>query len=337
MALPLSKQELADWILRRLGAPVINIEVTDVQLEDCIDEAVQFFQEYHYDGTERAYRTIKITEDVLLGNNRPHQNVNAPTYDVANVLDYRKGDRVMTVNPSNNRVEKVWVRFDSDSDAGVLSKTFDQLWIPEQEALASPFVNYDYTKQGQVGIPIPENIIGITKVFRVDNFSGMGMWNYEYQYFLNHFDFFYGNGGASSMPMTNYYTTKTYMEMIDQMMNIQPAIRYNKHRNRLYIDTSWTRIDNSKGNGDYYLIMECYEANDPEIWGDVYKDKWLKRYATAITKMQWGSNLKKYQNTELPGGIMLSGQELYDEGKEEAQALEEELKNSQLELDFFMG
>ena len=214
---------------------------------------------------------------------------------------------------------------------------FEEFWKEEDKVLTEQVIDYDYSKVGQVGIPIPDTIIGINKVFRIDNFSGMGMWNYEYQYFLNNFDFFYGNGGASSMPLTNYYITKSNLELIDHMMNVQPAIRFNKHRNRLYLDTNWTRLGNMAKSKDYYLMIECYEVNDPEVFGDVYKDKWLKRYATALAKMQWGTNLKKYQNTELPGGLVLSGQELYDEGREEAKELEEELKNSRLEMDFLMG
>ena len=85
--------------------------------------------------------------------------------------------------------------------------------------------------------------------------------------------------------------------------------------------------------GDQFLLAEVYEVADPEIFGQVYQDMWLKRYATALAKQQWGSNLKKYQNTELPGGVTLSGQELYDESRTEIEALEEELKNSQLEVD----
>ena len=98
MALPTSKQELADWILRRLGAPVVNIEVTDAQLEDAIDEAVQWFQEWHYDGAERTYRTIKIEGDVLDGNNRIHQDLNAPMLDLSSDK-WRIGDRAMTYKP----------------------------------------------------------------------------------------------------------------------------------------------------------------------------------------------------------------------------------------------
>ena len=214
---------------------------------------------------------------------------------------------------------------------------FTDFWKEEDLVLTEPVVDYDYSKVGQVGIPVPDTIIGISKVFRIDNFSGMGMWNYEYQYFLNNFDFFYGNGGASSMGMTNYYITKSYMDLIDNMMNVQPAIRFSKHRNRLYIDTNWKRFDRMTKSKDYYLMIECYEVNDPEVFGDVYKDKWLKRYAVALAKMQWGSNLKKYTNTELPGGLMVDGQALYDEAKAEADVLEEELRSSQLEMDFILG
>ena len=120
MALPTTKQDLADWILRRLGAPVVNVEVTDVQLEDAIDEALQWFQEWHYDGTIRAYRTIKIEGDVLTGNNRKHQGLNAPIYDAALSEDYRKGDRVMTYT-TENRPDKIWVKIDSEERVNWIS------------------------------------------------------------------------------------------------------------------------------------------------------------------------------------------------------------------------
>lgn len=336
MALPSSKQELADWILRRLGAPVVNVEITDVQLEDVIDEAVQWFQEWHYDGAERTYRTIKIEGEVLDGNNRKPNNITAPLFDVDQLLEYRVGDRVMTYN-QHGQPDHIWIKYDSDTDVNTVSRTFESLFRKEEEVLAEPSLDLDYSKEGQVGIIIPENIIGVTKVFRIDNFSGVGMWNYEYQYMLNNFDFFFGNNGGSTMPLTNYYTTKSYLDLIDNMMNTQPAIRFSKHRNRLFIDTNWKRLERNTASSAYYLMIECYEANDPEIFSDVYKDKWLKRYATALAKEQWGSNLKKYSNTELPGGLMLDGRALYEEGKEERITLEEELKASQLEMDFIIG
>ena len=94
----------------------------------------------------------------------------------------------------------------------------------------------------------------------------------------------------------------------------------------------WKRVAN-KGSKPYFLLCEVYEVADPETYGQVYQDMWLKDYASALAKQQWGSNLKKYQNTELPGGITLSGQELYDEAMTEIEKLEEELKTTNLEMD----
>ena len=113
MPLPTTKQELADWILRRLGAPVINVEIADVQLEDAIDKAVQWYQNWHYDGSQRSFRTIKVTQDMLNGNKRLHQDLTAPMFDPLSSDDYRVGDRVMTYKP-NGSPDSIWVRFDSD-------------------------------------------------------------------------------------------------------------------------------------------------------------------------------------------------------------------------------
>lgn len=57
-----SRDELKDYCLRRLGAPVIKINVDDEQLEDRIDDAIQFYQDYHYDATEKYYWKHDITQ-----------------------------------------------------------------------------------------------------------------------------------------------------------------------------------------------------------------------------------------------------------------------------------
>ena len=62
MAKPASRQELLDYSLRKLGAPVIEINVDDEQLDDCIDDGIQYFQERHFDGVERMYLKYKLTE-----------------------------------------------------------------------------------------------------------------------------------------------------------------------------------------------------------------------------------------------------------------------------------
>jgi len=331
MPLPNSKQELADYILRRLGAPVINVEIADVQLEDCIDDAVQLYQEYHFDGAERTYRLLKIDSNFLDRNDRIHQNLTAENFD--SDTSYSKGARVMH-KIDNVTGARVYVKKDSDgafdSDA-----TFTTKFELEEKLLEQQ--NITLTSSGKIGVKVPNDIVSVTKIAKVDSFSQAGMYNYEYQYFLNNFDFFYG--GLSGGGLTSYYIQKSFIEHIEFLLNTSPAIRYNKHKNRLYLDVDMARLRTAANGGrrTHYLLVECYVITDPEIYGQVYQDSWLKSYATSLAKMQWGANLKKYMNTELPGGVQLDGQTLYNEGREEETALREELRNNnQLELDSIM-
>jgi len=63
MAKPASRQELIDYCLRRLGAPVLEINVDDDQIDDLVDDALQYFNERHFDGVERMYLKYQITQE----------------------------------------------------------------------------------------------------------------------------------------------------------------------------------------------------------------------------------------------------------------------------------
>ena len=63
MAKPTTRQELIDYCLRKLGAPVLEINVDDDQVSDLVDDALQLFNERHYDGVERMYLKYELTQD----------------------------------------------------------------------------------------------------------------------------------------------------------------------------------------------------------------------------------------------------------------------------------
>ena len=80
MAKPSSRQELIDYCLRRLGAPVLEINVDDDQIDDLVDDALQYFNERHFDGVERMYLKYKITQgDVDRGKADPPNAVGIVT------------------------------------------------------------------------------------------------------------------------------------------------------------------------------------------------------------------------------------------------------------------
>ena len=71
---------------------------------------------------------------------------------------------------------------------------------------------------------------------------------------------------------------------------------------------------------------------------DVWDNRFLKAYATAKIKMQWGSNLKKFAGIQMPGGVTLNGQQIYDEAIEEIKNLEEQMYNAtSMPSEIFIG
>jgi hypothetical protein len=105
---------------------------------------------------------------------------------------------------------------------------------------------------------------------------------------------------------------------------------------RLYIDWAWDgKYEVATGQA---VIAECYGAIDPDIYGNVWNDRWLKEYATQLIKRSWGENMKKFGGIQLPGGVILNGKETYDEAVGEITRLETDMiENYGGPLEWFMN
>jgi len=76
--------------------------------------------------------------------------------------------------------------------------------------------------------------------------------------------------------------------------------------------------------GDF-LLAETWNVLDPNTYTEIYDNILLKKYVTAQFKQQWGMNLLKFTGVQLPGGVEFNGRQLYDDGTEEINKLEEEV------------
>jgi len=260
MATPTTKAELISYCERQLGAPVLQINMDDTQKDDIIDQALQYYHEYHYDGIEKMFLKHKFTE--------------------AEVTRFNEGDASSTSADGSS-------------------------WENRN--------NY---------IEVPELVLGIQKVFGVSsNFLRNNLFGMSNQYYLMDL-FSFSSGSAFSFgnfDLTNYYMIKQHFETIDMVINTGSLIQYrfNKRQDRLYLD-----IDKSRIVEDQYLIIECYRYLDPTDFTQVFNDSFLKRYSTALMKRQWGQNLIKYNNVQLPGGITLNGRQIWEDGDREVRELE---------------
>ena len=258
MATPTSKATLKTYCKRALGFGVIDINVSDDQVDDRVDEALQYFSQYHYDGVERMYLKYQITSDDIT---RARANVTTSATDTA--------DNTVTASFSEGK-------------------------------------NY---------IPMPSSVISVVSIFPFSNAQTNSMFDIRYQLRLNDlYDF-------SSTSIIHYQMTMQQLDLLEHVLVGEVPIRFNQHQNRLYLDMDWEQI-----TADEYLIIECYRKVDPDTYTDIYDDMYLKRYATALIKRQWGANLSKFNGVATLGGVTMNGADIYSQSIEEINKLEEEIK-----------
>ncbi|MBT3544672.1 MAG: hypothetical protein HN488_04930 [Saprospiraceae bacterium] len=248
MAKPNSRSTFIDYCLRALGAPVIEINVDEDQIDDRVEEALQFYQEYHSDAMEKVFLKHQITAD-----------------DITNGY-----------------------------------------------------------------IPINDLITNVMRVFPFTDTTTNPLFDVKYQMRLNDV---WSLGYMGSL--AEYEMAQQYLSMLDMILdNGDKHVDFNRHRNTLRIDMDWS---NEVAVGDY-IVVECYRILDPETYTDVYNDYYLKKYATALIKRQWGINLSKFEGMVMPGGVTFNGRQMFDDATAELEKLEEEVRlNWELPVDFYTG
>jgi hypothetical protein len=119
MAQPSTRQELIDYCKRKLGYPVLEINVADEQIEDLVDDAVQFFQERHFDGVYSTYFKYKISQDDIDRGRAPSSpsgsrvgiattSATANIVGTATTFNYYENSNYLQVPPSVIGVTKVF-------------------------------------------------------------------------------------------------------------------------------------------------------------------------------------------------------------------------------------
>jgi len=137
MAKPSTRQGLIDYCLRRLGYPVLEINVDDDQLDDMVDDAIQYFNERHFDGVERMYLKYKITQsDVDRGKAKGTSGVGIVT-TTASSTDTGAGSFTSSFYETSNfiqvpdsviGIEKIF-KFDTSSISGGMFSIKYQLFL----------------------------------------------------------------------------------------------------------------------------------------------------------------------------------------------------------------
>lgn len=256
-----NRDDFIDYCLRRLGHPVIEINVDDQQIEDRVDDALQLFSDYGAEGSFRAYIPVVITQGMI--------------------------------------------------DTGTID--FDDITFTNLNA---------------------DNIIQVVRVLPwEDSGASTNFFDIKYQMRLN--DFFSLEQTVGDLAY--YEQMQQYIALIDMKLTGTPQIQYSRNGNTLQI---WGDLT---ANGDLKvgktIVIEMYIASDPEAAGThLWDNVFLKEYATALIKRQWGENLIKFEGMQLPGGVTLNGRQIIEDANQEIEVARQRLYNEyDTPPDFFMG
>ena len=268
IASPQTRKEFKEYIKMRLGAPVLQINVADEQMDIAINDAFQFFNERnHFNGVERAFLTVDLEQDIIVKG--PDDDDVTMTYQ-----EYYSTYITHTVNGVKMNVQN----------------------------------NY---------IMLPDNVVGVVQVMRSrTSMAGGGIipGGMIYPILLGSLT---GDAcGNMNSTLTSYYAIQEYLALIEWMFFPPKAFNFNQRTHRLSISGD---LRDLRG----MMVLEVMVKPDPDVFPDLYNDLWLKEFTTALVKAQWGRNLTKYNQVQLPGGIVLNGQQILQDAQTELKEIKD--------------
>ena len=317
MAQPTTRQQFIDYCKRRLGFPVIDINVDDDQISDRVDDALQFFEDYHFDGVEKMFMKHRITQDDI--NRRWIYCPDAVTYVVGmfpfddsnasiNMFDLRYQLRLhdlydfTSVSYVSYEITMQHIRTLNLMFSGTPQIRFNR----KQNKI---FLDIDWSRDVSVGDYV---IIDCYRAIRPATITLTGT----------------GTAVTTSNTITGTGT------IFDQELLEGDVITLGGQElqvSQILTPTILTTIGPVASNVTNGVLTKPGNS-------EVLNDRFLKRYATALIKYQWGSNLSKFAGIQMPGGVTLDGVRIMTEAKEEMDKIEDEIYNfNSLPSEIFTG
>jgi hypothetical protein len=242
MATPLNRTDFSNYILERLGGGVIRINVSPAQVDHAVDDALDFWQEYHEAAEERTYLSIQLDQAAI--------------------------------------------------DTGAVT--------------------------------LPTNVKSVRKVIDPNVFGGKTSADslFSVNYYMGSNAVWNMLSGSTNGGMVSYAISQQYMAELDALMSPDPSFRFRHYNGVLHIDK---KLSGMLAVGQY-LVVECQATLDPASNPRIWSDRYLRNLAVAYLKFQWGSNISKFQNIQLPSGLVMNGSELVAQAKEDIAKAEQDIR-----------
>ena len=313
-----TRAQFKDYCLRRLGHPVIQINVDDDQVEDRIDDALQFFHDYHFDGCEKIYMKHQFTQ----------ADIDRKWIYCPDAVLFVTG--VLPFDDSNSSINMFDLRY--------------QLRLHDLYDFTSvSYVSYEITMQH---IRTLNLLFSGTPQFRFNRHQNKIVLDIDW---------------SRDAQLGKYVIIECYRKLEPSAITLTGTVSGTTSSNVL--TGTETVFDQEIIENDFITLstgqeVQVKKINSPteiQITGsltsdvtsntmvkagvsDVWEDRFLKRYTTALLKYQWGTNLSKFAGIQMPGGVTLDASRIMEEARVEIDKIEEEMQSyNVLPNDFIMG
>ena len=230
-----SKEDLRSYVLKRLGYPVITINIEESQLQDRLDDALEFFQLYSDDGQVKTYTKHIITEEEIS----------------------------------------------------------DHL------------------------LQIPDDVIAITQIYPTDGAVNPSWYSPEYQSFIRELK------DLQTGVLDGYYIVQRHLSLMNWLLGTD-SVRFvfSENSRTVSLQTDWSKFTPNES----FLLIESYNKINSTKYPAIWNSYWIKELAYYYCLRQWATNLKKYSNVPLPGGVTLNAAEMLDEANQKLTEIQDKMK-----------
>jgi len=317
MAQPTTRQQFIDYCKRRLGFPVIDINVDDDQVSDRVDDALQFFEDYHFDGVEKMYMKHQITQADI-----DRRWIYCPDAVIFVVGMFPFDDSNSSINMFDLRYQ---LRLHDLYDFTSVSYVSYEITMQHIRTLnllfsGTPQIRFN-RKQNKIFLDIDwSRDLSVGDYVVIDCYRAIRPATITLT----------GTGTA----VTSANTIAGTNTVFDQELLEGDIITLDGQELQVSKITSPTSLSTIGPVATNVTNGVLTKPGNSEVWND----RFLKRYATALIKYQWGSNLSKFAGIQMPGGVTLDGVRIMTEAKEEMDKIEEDMYNfNSLPSEIFTG
>jgi hypothetical protein len=235
-------------------------------------------------------------------------------------------------------------------------------------------ITFDATDEANQYITMPDDVIAVTRIYEPGRYSSEAMSDVRYKIMFDQmFDMTKVSMQYYEMTMQNlsmisdyfnpdrtftfnkannrlYSHSGTILGPSCKVKGVCSVVAHTTETDCVAAAATWTAYDTETKcttagslwyEGSVMMLRGFVGLHPDESTGyaiDVYNDEWMKKYTTALIKKQWGSNMKQYDGMPLPGGIVVNGQQLFDEANEEILRLEEQFSlEYEMPTNFLVG